>query len=137
VKSNDLDILNYQNIDCFAMSEPHQGNFTEKKIILNSNRVFFLKFVEFNNGCFVSLSEDLCKIGGIHVSVASNNRTQSARVIPNIKDPIFMKTISEKLSLMTNGITITNLNNKNPLTLGEMQELMNEVLKLLETKTSD
>ena len=67
------------------MSEPHQGNFVEKKIILKSNRVFFLKFVEFNNGCFVSFSEDLCKIGGIHVSVASNNRTQSARVIPNIK----------------------------------------------------
>lgn len=119
------------------MSEPHKGNFIEKKIILKSNRVFFLKFVEFNNGCFVSFSEDLCKIGGIHVSVASNNRTQSARVIPNIKDPIFMKTLSEKLSLMTNGITITNLNNKNPLTLSEMQELMNEVLKLLETKTND
>ena len=48
-----------------------------------------------------------------------------------------MKTLSEKLSLMTNGITITNLNNKNPLTLSEMQELMNEVLKLLETKTND
>jgi hypothetical protein len=119
------------------MSEPHQGNFVEKKIILKSNRVFFLKFVDFKNGCFVSFSEDLCKIGGIHVSVASNNRTQSARVIPNIKDPIFMKTLSEKLSLMTNGITITNLNIKNPLTLSEMQELMNEVLKLLETKTND
>jgi hypothetical protein len=38
---------------------------------------------------------------------------------------------------MINGIVITNFNNKNPLTLTEMQEIMNEVLKLLETKTSE
>ena len=44
------------------MSEPHQGNFVEKKIILKSNRVFFLKFVDFNNGCFVSFSEDCAKL---------------------------------------------------------------------------
>jgi hypothetical protein len=119
------------------LSETHQGNFIEKKINLKSNRVFLLKFIEFKNGCFVSISEDLCKIGGIHVSVASNNRTQSAMVIPNIRDPIFMKTLSEKLSLMINGIVITNFNNKKPMSLSEMQEIMNEVLKLLEAKTSD
>lgn len=50
---------------------------------------------------------------------------------------MFMKTLSEKISLMINGIVITNFNNKNPLSLSEMQELMNEVLKLMETKTSD
>lgn len=119
------------------MSGTHQGNFIEKTITLKSKRVFLLKFIEFNNGCFVSLSEDLCKIGGLHVSVTSNNRTQSARVIPNIRDPIFMKTLSEKISLMINGIVITNFNNKNQLTLTEMQEIMNEVLKILETKTSE
>ena len=119
------------------MSGTHQGNFIEKTITLKSKRVFLLKFIEFNNGCFVSLSEDLCKIGGLHVSVASNNRTQSARVIPNIRDPMFMKTLSEKISLMINGIVITNFNNKDPLTLTEMQEIMNEVLELLETKTSE
>jgi len=48
-----------------------------------------------------------------------------------------MKTLSEKISLMINGIVITNFNNKNPLSLSEMQELMNEVLKLMESKTSD
>ena len=119
------------------MSGTHQGNFIEKTITLKSKRIFLLKFIEFNNGCFVSLSEDLCKIGGLHVSVTSNNRTQSARVIPNIRDPIFMKTLSEKISLMINGIVITNFNNKNQLTLTEMQEIMNEVLKLLEQKTSE
>jgi hypothetical protein len=119
------------------LSGTHQGNFIEKTITLKSKRVFLLKFIEFNNGCFVSLSEDFCKIGSLHVSVTSNNRTQSARVIPNIRDPIFMKTLSEKISLMINGIVITNFNNKNQLTLTEMQEIMNEVLKLLEQKTSE
>lgn len=119
------------------MSESHERNYIEKKITLKSNRVFLLKFIEFNNGCFVSLSEDLCKIGGVHVSVASNNRTQSARVIPNIRDPIFTKTLSEKISLMINGIVITNFNNKKPMSLPEMQEIMNEVLKLLEIRDSD
>jgi hypothetical protein len=119
------------------LSGTHQGNFIEKTITLKSKRVFLLKFIEFNNGCFVSLSEDLCKIGGLHVSVTSNNRTQSARVIPNIRDHIFLKTLSEKISLMINGIVITNFNNKNQLTLTEMQEIMNEVLKLLEQKTSE
>jgi len=103
---------------------------------LKSNRIFLLKFIEFNNGCFVSLSEDLCKIGAVYVSVASNNRTQSARVIPNVRDPVFTKTLSEKISLMINGIVITNFNNKNPMSLPEMQEIMNEVLKLLEVKSS-
>ncbi len=119
------------------MSETHQGNFIETKINLKSKRVFLLKFIEFNNGCFVSLSEDLCKIGGLHVSVASNNMAQSAKVIPNIADPIFMKTLSEKISLMINGIVITNFSNKKPLLLSEMQEITNEVLKLLEPKTSE
>jgi hypothetical protein len=119
------------------LSESHEGNYIEKRITLKSNRVFVLKFIEFNNGCFVSLSEDFCKIGGVHVSVASNNRTQSARVIPNIRDPVFTKTLSEKISLMINGIVITNFNNKNPMSLPEMQEIMNEVLKLLEVKAGD
>jgi hypothetical protein len=48
-----------------------------------------------------------------------------------------MKTLSEKLSLMINGIVITNFNNKKPMSLSEMQEIMYEVLKLLEAKTSD
>jgi len=48
-----------------------------------------------------------------------------------------MKTLSEKISLMINGIVITNFNNKSPMSLSEMQEIMNEVLKLLEMKTSD
>jgi hypothetical protein len=69
--------------------------------------------------------------------MASNNRAQSARVIPNIRDPVFTKTLSEKISLMINGIVITNFNNKTPMSLPEMQEIMNEVLKLLEVKTSD
>jgi hypothetical protein len=119
------------------LAESHEGNFIEKRITLKSNRVFFLKFIEFDNGCFVSISEDFCKIGGVHVSMASNNRAQSARVIPNIRDPVFTKTLSEKISLMINGIVITNFNNKNPMSLPEMQEIMNEVLKLLEVKTSD
>jgi hypothetical protein len=38
---------------------------------------------------------------------------------------------------MINGIVITNFNNKTPMSLPEMQEIMNEVLKLLEVKTSD
>jgi hypothetical protein len=119
------------------LAESHKGNFIEKRITLKSNRVFLLKFIEFDNGCFVSISEDFCKIGGVHVSMASNNRAQSARVIPNIRDPVFTKTLSEKISLMINGIVITNFNNKNPMSLPEMQEIMNEVLKLLEVKTSD
>jgi hypothetical protein len=119
------------------LAESHEGNFIEKRITLKSNRVFLLKFIEFDNGCFVSISEDFCKIGGVHVSMASNNRAQSARVIPNIRDPVFTKTLSEKISLMINGIVITNFNNKTPMSLPEMQEIMNEVLKLLEVKTSD
>jgi hypothetical protein len=119
------------------LAESHEGNFIEKTITLKSNRVFLLKFIEFDNGCFVSISEDFCKIGGVHVSMASNNRAQSARVIPNIRDPVFTKTLSEKISLMINGIVITNFNNKTPMSLPEMQEIMNEVLKLLEVKTSD
>ena len=119
------------------MNETHQENFIEKRIKLKSNRIFLIKLIEFNNGYFISLSEDLCKIGGLHVSIASKNRSQTAKVIPNLTDPIFINTLSEKISLMINGIAITNLSNKKPLSLSEMQEIMNEVLMLLEVKTNE
>lgn len=119
------------------MNETHQEEFIEKRIKLKSNRTFLIKFIEFNNGCFISISEDLSRIGSLYVSIPSRNGCQTAKVIPNIRDSIFMNTLSEKISLMTNGIAMTSFSNKKPLSLSEMQEIMKYVLEILEAKTNE
>ena len=96
-----------------------------------SRRIFLLKFLSFQNGCFISVSENSDKIGSLSVSISSSNKINTAKVIPSKFDSIFISTVSERVSAMVNGICIISLHSTKQLQLGDMKAIMEEILSLV------
>ena len=71
-----------------------------------STRIFLIKFLTFQNGCFIIVAEDSNRIGSLYVSIASANKVSTAKVIPSKYDSIFIYTMSEIISTMINGICL-------------------------------
>jgi hypothetical protein len=102
-----------------------------------SGRIFFIKFLFFDNGCFIAIAEASDRIGSISVSISSSNKVNTARVIPSKFDSIFISSISERISLMINGICILSLHNTKQLNLDDMKAIMEEIMNLLGEKYSE
>ncbi|MBV9669302.1 MAG: hypothetical protein JO327_14390 [Nitrososphaeraceae archaeon] len=101
-----------------------------------SHRTFLIKFLSFQNGCFVSLSEGSDRIGSLCVSISSSNKVNTAKVIPSKFDSIFVSTISEKVSFMVNGICIVSLHNTKQLQLCDMKAIMEEIMNLVKNESN-
>jgi hypothetical protein len=108
------------------------NDYKEIQINCRSAREFSLRFLKFFNGCFISVSEDYQKIGSLQVSTASANNVSTAKVIPSKKDSIFLTSISERIALMANGFAIVNFSACKGLMKSDMEDIMNEILKLIE-----
>src|ERR671938_1800379 len=96
-----------------------------------SHRTFLIKFLSFENGCFISLTEGSDRIGSLCVSISSSNKVNTAKVIPSKFDSIFVGTISEKVSFMVNGICIVSLHSAKQLQLDDMKAIMGEIMNLV------
>ena len=57
-----------------------------------TRRIFLIKFLSFQNGCFISLAEGSNRIGSISVSISSSNKVNTAKVIPSKFDSMFVST---------------------------------------------
>ena len=101
------------------------------KAVNSENRSFIIKYLSFRNGCFIAVSEDLDAIGSISISISSSNKVNTAKVIPSKYDPVFVNTISERVSSMINGICIVSFHNKKQLHLADMKAIMGEVLNII------
>jgi hypothetical protein len=77
------------------------------------------------------VSEGSDRIGSLHVSIASSNKVNTARVIPSKYDSIFINTISETVSSRTNGISIVCLHSLEKLRLDDMKAIMGEIMNLV------
>jgi hypothetical protein len=97
-----------------------------------SRRIFLIKFLSFQNGCFIALAEGSHKIGSIYVSISSSNKVNTAKVIPSKFDSMFVNTISEKVSSMINGICLVSFHSTKQLQLDDMKAIMGEIMKLIE-----
>lgn len=97
-----------------------------------SGRIFLIKFLPFQNGCFIALAEGSHKIGSIYVSISSSNKVNTAKVIPSKFDSMFVNTISEKVSSMINGICLVSFHSTKQLQLDDMKAIMGEIMKLIE-----
>lgn len=95
-----------------------------------SNRRFIVKFLNFENGCFVSISESDNLIGSISVSINTKDLT-TATVIPSKYDSMFINSLSKRVSYMINGISIISLHTKEQLKLEDMKTIMGEILNLI------
>ena len=64
------------------MQDEGYDTFTERTITSEGKRTFLIKFLSFQNGCFISVSESLNRIGSISVSISATNKVNTASSIP-------------------------------------------------------
>ena len=97
-----------------------------KKSVDVGDRKFDIHIISFDNGNFVSVSEDVNKIGSMVVSIGSGPAPTTVTVIPAKTDSLFLKLIAERLSTTVKGISI--------VCLYAHRELGNDAAKILMAK---
>ena len=103
----------------------------EREIKTESQRTFTLKCLSFENGLFIVVAEGANRIGSLTVSISSSNKSNTATVIPNRYNSMFINTISEKVSSMVNGICVVSLYNAKQLNLEDMKAIMGEIMNII------
>ncbi len=119
------------------MQNEGYDNFTVRTITSEGKRTFLIKFLSFQNGCFISVSESLDRIGSISVSISSSNKVNTAKVIPSKFNPVFVNTISERISSMINGICLISLHSLTQLEFNDMKAIMGEIMNLVEDRHNE
>ena len=114
-----------------------EDNSLIKDICLDDKRMFRIKLIFFENGCFVIISENSNRIGSITISSSVSNKVTSAIVIPNKFDSIFINSISQRISLMLNGICLVSLHTKTQLDVKSMKTIMGEILSMISKQTEN
>jgi hypothetical protein len=107
-----------------------------RTVMSPSRRTFLIKFLSFQNGCFIALVEGSNKIGSISVSISSSNKINTAKVIPSKFDSMFVNTISERVSSLINGICVVSFDSIKQLQLDDMKEIMGYIMNLIEKEYS-
>ena len=104
-----------------------------KETVVNSKtgRVFLVRYLDFQNGCVLSISEDLHRLGSLYVSTSFANSVRTAKVIPNVTDSLFLNTVSERIASMINGLAIVNFSSKYQLNTSDMEDITAEILKFI------
>ena len=99
-------------------------------------RTFYVKYLSFQNGCFIALDEGSNALGSISVSISSSNKISSAKVIPSKVDSTFVHTISQRVSSMINGICLASFHSTKQLQFDDMKAIMDEIMKLISSEGS-
>ena len=103
--------------------------YTKKNIVVD-NRSFFVQIISFENGNFISISEDGIKIGSMVVSLGTGPVPTTATVIPAKTDSLFLKLTAEKISTKK-GIGIVSLYSKRELGNETAKNLMGQIMELM------
>ena len=116
------------------MHNERYDTFTVRNITSEGKRTFLIKFLSFQNGCFISVSESLNRIGSISVSISATNKVNTAKVIPSKFNSMFVSTISERIASMINGICLISLHSLKQLEYDDMKAIMGEIMNLVEDR---
>jgi phage-related tail protein len=119
------------------MQDEGYDTFTVRTITSASKRKFLTKFLSFENGCFISVSESLNRIGSISVSISTSNKVNTAKVIPSKFNSMFVNTISERVASMINGICLISLHSLTQLEFEDMKAIMGEIMNLVEDRHNE
>jgi hypothetical protein len=103
----------------------------------STKRKFLFNILKFDNGYFISVSEEKLRMGSISVSLATANQTNTAKVIQDKNDQLFIDTLSRRISLMINGICIISFYTKNRLQFDDMKAINDKILKTIEDKKDE
>jgi hypothetical protein len=119
------------------MHDEGYDTFTVRTITSEGKRTFLVKFLSFQNGCFISVSESLNRIGSISVSISATNKVNTAKVIPSKFNSMFVSTISERIASMINGICLVSLHSLKQLEFDDMKAIMGEIMNLVEDRHNE
>ena len=119
------------------MHDERYDTFTVRNITSEGKRTFLIKFLSFQNGCFISVSESLNRIGSISVSISATNKVNTAKVIPSKFNSMFVSTISERIASMINGICLLSLHSLKQLEFDDMKAIMGEIMNLVEDRHNE
>ena len=72
------------------------------------NRNFTIQVLRFDNGSFVSITENQDKIGGMLASIGTDSIPVTNTIIPAKSESLFLKLVSEQLSSIIKGINIVS-----------------------------
>jgi hypothetical protein len=103
-----------------------------KVVIDVQNRNFTIQVLRFDNGCFVSISEDQDKIGGMLASIGTDSIPITNTIIPAKSESLFLKLISERLSSIIKGINIISAFIPQELDNKTANILMNKIKEMIE-----
>ncbi len=104
------------------------------KIVKLENRTFSLRTQKFENGFFISVSEDNDKIGSMTISLATGPTPTTTTIIPSKNESLFLRLISERISTKMNGIALVSIFVKNELEPSTAKALMSEVMEMIENE---
>ncbi len=107
-----------------------------KKTLDVDDRSFLVQLVRFDNANFVSISEGTQKLGAMVVSIGTTPGPTSVTVIPAKTDSLFLKLLSEKISIYANGISIVSLFAPKELGTDVAKTLMSKILEMVRTDRS-
>ena len=116
------------------MHDERYDTFIIRNITSEGKRTFLIKFLSFQNDCFISVSESLNRIGSIAVSISATNKVNTAKVIPSKFNSMFVSTISERIASMINGICLISLHSLKQLEYDDMKAIMGEIMNLVEDR---
>ncbi len=102
-----------------------------KKTLDVVDRKFLIQILSFENGTFVSVSENGQKIGSMVVSIGTGPAATSVTVIPTKTDSLFLKLIAEKISTSIKGIGVVSLYAERELGNECSKILMGEIMELV------
>lgn len=111
------------------MNSPN--GFSAKTIDLEG-RSFSLQILKFENGCFVSVSEGISKLGSMVVSLTNGQNPITTTVIPSKTESLFLKLISEKISTRMRGIAIVSAFIQKEIDPHTAKGLMAEIMEIIQ-----
>ena len=111
------------------MNSPN--GFSEKTVDLGS-RNFSLRILKFENGCFVSVTEGIAKLGSMVVSLTTGQNPITTTVIPSKSESLFLKLIAERISTSMHGIAIVSTFVQKELDPDTTKALMTEIIEIIQ-----
>ena len=104
------------------------GGYTKKLVNINE-RSFLVQILNYDNGNFISVTENLEKIGGMIVSINSGPVPSTSTIIPPKSEALFLKLISEKIAYVRQGMCLITGNFEKPLEKEATKQLMDIILE--------
>tara|TARA_B110000003_G_scaffold146253_1_gene147218 strand:+ start:85 stop:426 length:342 start_codon:yes stop_codon:yes gene_type:complete len=104
------------------------------KLVNLESRNFSLKIQKFENGYFVSVSENNDKIGSMTISMATGPTPTTTTIIPSRSESLFLRLISERISTRMKGIALVSTYVQKELEPTTAKALMSEIMEMIENE---